>query len=377
MHVETNSEQFAILFSVGRLQSRSLAMLNFKANSACILPMRSSLNCQLLIPDLFWSSGNEAGREQGFPALCTLLGRANSARGRAQDMEEWLCRAFAVNKQQDWPVAALTLVSDGGSPDDEYWLRADPVYLRLDSGQLLLADTRSFAITAEEADRLTQSLNSHFSGAGMLFYVLHPERWYLRVAIPPQLQTRLLAEVVGKNIDEFLPVGKDSIYWHGVYNEIQMVLHDHAVNEAREAAGNPPVNSVWLWGGGRLPDVVKKPSAHVWTDECLAKGLALASGAGISSLPQNAQAWLAQTPAAGAHLLILDSLRAAAQYRDRARWLEDIQQLEIRWFAPLLTALQRGEIQELTISSGAWSFIVARADLWKLWRRSTAFADYA
>ncbi len=335
------------------------------------------MNCHLLIPELFWRSSDEAYREQNFPALRTLLARATAAQSSAQDMEEWLCRAFAVDKQQDWPVAALTLAADGGSPGNEYWLRADPVHLRVDSNQLLLADSRAFGITRDEANQLTQALNSHFSNAGLVFQAMHPERWYLCLQKTPQLLTRALADVAGNNIDEFLPVGADSIYWHGVCNEIQMVLHNHAVNEAREALGNPPVNSVWLWGGGRRPKIAGKLFVHVWTDDCLAKGLALTSGTGLSSLPQNAQAWLAQSPVPGVHLVVLDSLLGAAQYRDMDRWLENIEKLETRWFAPLLIALRNGELEEIIISSNSWSFAISRGDLWKLWRRSQPMAKYA
>ena len=334
------------------------------------------MNCHLLIPDLFWHSGDEAYREPDLPALRTLLARATTAQHSAQDMEEWLCRAFAVDKQQDWPVAALTLVADGGSPGNDYWLRADPVHLRVDRDQLILADSRAFGIIQDEANRLTQTLNSHFNNAELVFQAKHPERWYLRLEKPPQLQTRALAEVADKNIDEFLPIGADSVYWHGVCNEIQMVLHTHPVNEAREAAGIPAVNSLWLWGGGRRSNIARKPFAHVWTNECLTKGLALASGTGISSLQQNAQAWLAQPHAPGVHLVVLDSLRGAAQYQDMERWMENIKELEARWFAPLFTALKRGELEELIISSGSWSFAISTRDLWKLWRRGQPLAKY-
>ena len=335
------------------------------------------MNSHLLVPDLFWQSGEEAYREPDLPGLRTLLACASATRSSARDMEEWLCRAFNVDKQRDWPVAALTLAADGVSPGDAYWLRADPVHLHLDSGQLILADGRTFVITREEADSLIMSLNAHFSDAGLTFLAPHPERWYLRLDKPPQIQTRTLAEAAGRNIDEFLPSGAESIYWHRVCNEIQMVLHHHAVNEAREAGGNPPVNSVWLWGGGRLPTVAGKPYAHVWTDEHLAKGLAKASGTAASSLTQDARTWLAQNPVAGVHLLVLDSLRAAAQYRDRDRWSENVKQLEARWFTPLMAALRRGELEELAISSGFWSFALARKDLWKLWRRGKELANYA
>jgi len=335
------------------------------------------VKCHLLIPGLFWPGGDETLRKLDLPALHTLLARARATQSSAQSMEEWLFHAFKVEKQQDWPVAALTLEADGGTAGNHYWLRADPVYLHVDSGQLLLADSRTFEISRNESEQLARALNVHFQGADLVFHALHPERWYLQVDKPPQLRTRELGEAAGKNIDEVLPSGPDGIYWHSVSNEIQMVLHDHAVNQAREAAGNPPVNSVWLWGGGCLPVVAASPYAQVWTNECLAKGLALASGVAASSLPQSAHEWLAQSPDAGVHLLVLDGLRAAAQFRNGESWLKNISGLEARWFAPLLTALQRGDLEELAVSSGPWSFAVTRQDLWKLWRRGRAFADYA
>src|SRR6266516_108636 len=56
-----------------------------------------------------------------------------------------------------------------------------------------------------------------------------------------------------------------------------MVLHSHAVNEAREARGEPAVNSVWFWGGGRVPRVATERWHSVSADEPLALGLARAA----------------------------------------------------------------------------------------------------
>jgi len=122
--------------------------------------------------------------------------------------------------------------------------------------------------------------------------------------------------------------------------------------------------------------ITRKPFAHVWTNECLGKGLALASGTNISSLQQNARAWLAQSHAPGVHLVVLDSLRDAAQNRDMERWMVNIKELEASWFAPLFSALKRGELEELIISSSSRSFAISRRDLWKLWRRGQPLARY-
>jgi len=43
------------------------------------------------------------------------------------------------------------------------------------------------------------------------------------------------------------PKGVEALHWHQLFNEIQMLLFSHPVNEAREVRGELPVNSVWLW----------------------------------------------------------------------------------------------------------------------------------
>ncbi len=46
---------------------------------------------------------------------------------------------FGVSREgPDWPVAAVTRRLDGVSADGGWWLRADPVHLRADMGELVL-----------------------------------------------------------------------------------------------------------------------------------------------------------------------------------------------------------------------------------------------
>ena len=45
-------------------------------------------------------------------------------------------------------------------------------------------------------------------------------------------------------------------------NELQMLLHEHPVNEQRAAHGQPTVNSVWLWGAGASADAGGRSRAH-------------------------------------------------------------------------------------------------------------------
>ena len=202
------------------------------------------MHCHLLLPDLFWPAHDAPDIYAGLdtPALERLLARGR-ARVEAQAAEAgsslvWLCERFGVDKQEDWPVAPYSLLADGGEPGTQHWLRADPVHLKLVGNRLVLADSGSFPLSQLETDSLAASLNAHFSGDGLMFHALRPERWYVRVGRAPSMQTTPLAQAVGRSIDDILPRGADAPFWRARLNEVQMLLHGHAVNAHRETRAN-------------------------------------------------------------------------------------------------------------------------------------------
>ena len=99
----------------------------------------------------------------------------------------------------------------------------------------------------------------------------------MKLARAPKLVDSQLSEVAGKDVQPYLPAGADALEWHRIFNEAQMLLHEHAVNEAREARGEPAVNSVWFWGGGTRPAVPGRPFDAVWSDDTTAIALAAAA----------------------------------------------------------------------------------------------------
>jgi hypothetical protein len=330
------------------------------------------MNCHLLIPALFpppqWI---DAGllRDMRLPALETLLVRGRQTPLPPGGMEAWLCRAFGV---EHCPAAPLTLLADGGDPGGDSWLLADPVHLQLQRDRMVLMDAGNLEITQEEANSLTAALNRHFAPNGLTFLPTRPGRWHLRLARPARLETHPLEAVIGRNIRNFLPGGPDGKHWHTLLNEIQMLLHSHPVNEAREQRGALTVNSIWPWGGGVLPKDLAAPYTQVWANDDLARGLAVAAGVSRAGTPVTAAEWLRQA-APGTHLIVLDTLRSAALSGDFPRWRENLLLLEDDWFWPLRQALSRGQLASLSLhvfaDTPAQTFSVSRADLWKIWRR--------
>lgn len=344
------------------------------------------MNLHLLVPALFWPDASlpEIYRDLPLPALETLLARSLSTDGETQEIEMWLCRAFGVSKQQDWPVAPITLQADGTGnvkAGDDYWFRADPVHLRIERDQIVLADSRIFRISPEEASQFTGLLNRHFAenGQEIVFLPLQPDRWYLRVTKILPAETHLLSEVANKGINERLPFGANNMIWRGLFNEIQMLLHEHPLNHAREARGELAINSTWFWGGGIMPGSVARPYTHVLSNDILAGSLALACGTGHAPLPSDAAAWH-QSATSGTHLIVLDTLLGKAQYGDAYGWRESLKELEQNWFAPLWALSKEGKFDQITLTaiheSGTRNFALKRGDFRKFWRRAKPLSVY-
>ena len=294
--------------------------------------------------------------------------------------EVWLFGRFGVSRQRDWPVAPYTLLADGGSPERHFWVRADPVHLRVGRDSLSLAESTSFDVSRAEADALVETLNRHF-GETMLFHAMQPARWYARLQRAPDMHTTPPSAASGETIDENLPTGPDAMPFHALMNEAQMLLHEHPVNDAREARGEPALNSVWFWGGGTLADSGARPFSTVFGDAPLARGLALASAIPARALPGDAVAMLAAAGNDGIALVFMDALENEKGEAESARLLERRAAIERDWLEPLLGALRSGQIGMLTLSlPGADSLLeveIVRSDLRCFWRRRKPLAVYS
>src|SRR5207302_7502250 len=95
-------------------------------------------------------------------------------------------------------------------------------------------------------------LNRHFS-AQLDFQMIDAQRWVASTADEFALDGKPPLELAGRDVAAALPMTTSKLL-----NEAQMVLHADPVNEARETRGELPVNSVWLWGAGRMPAVSSK-----------------------------------------------------------------------------------------------------------------------
>lgn len=185
-------------------------------------------------------------------ALSKLLAIAN-IRQLNMPLEAVVAEQFGLSAKPDYPIAAIAANADGLQAGQAYWLRADPVHLLLQRDSFSLSEPVPLQVERAQAEVMIADLNRYFHAEGMQFMLGDSGAWYLRLDAMPQIQTTLPAVAMDRNIYQFMPSGDEASKWLAYMNEIQMLLHDHAVNQVRESEHLPAVNSVWFSGGGVMP----------------------------------------------------------------------------------------------------------------------------
>lgn len=247
------------------------------------------------------------------------------------------------------PAAALLREHVAGDAADALWLSADPCWVQAEMNGARLLACGQLGLSMEEAQALAESLRPVLDEAGMALHVTTPDRWQLR--LPPDTAVPDFAapeQALGEDLFQHLPQGADGRRWRVLINELQVLLHQHPRNAERRAGGLPPVNSLWLWGGGALPARVTTSLTAAIGDDPLLRALASRAGIAIAT----------RTPE-----------HVAASARGTLVDLQDLPVTEIEqaWW-PLLDALLARRTVRWSFASGE-RWLHKPAHRWRFWRR--------
>ena len=215
----------------------------------------------LLVP--FASALSEAGRhtirDLTLPNLDRLLARLEATERLGTD-EYTLTppHEAALAAARGWvggagalPFAAHAAREDGIEVLDLAWGQLTPVHWHVGRDEIVLTDPAALQLDEAESRALLESVRELFESEGFALAWGSPLRWYAAHESLVELPTASLDRVVGRNVDRWLPEGAQARLLRRLQNEVQMLLHTHPVNEAREARGALAVNSFWLSGCGR------------------------------------------------------------------------------------------------------------------------------
>lgn len=305
------------------------------------------------LPTLFHGGDPEALLGE-MPSLRALLSRGQPLPA-PRGLSEALGQACELEPGPDWPMAAITARAAGLETGTAHWLRLDPVFLDVGMQGLMLRG--GLDLTPVQADALADCVRTILACHGLRGMPVGEGALCVPLETPPRLATTPLDQVDGRPPTRFLPTGADTPLWSRIIHEAQMALHEHPVNLARQAAGQAPANSYWLWGGGPYPPPLHGPGA-LWSDDTAARRRAAGLGLATHDLPEDPAPVL---KAPGDRALVL---------LDEQVWqrLGSPRLLDQRWFRPWLSSLRWRRLHSLSIMpiDGPWP---ARRLTWRdAWR---------
>lgn len=192
--------------------------------------------------------------------------------------------ATALGLTRSIPWAALLMGAEAAGAHT--WLVADLVHVR---AELMGARMMACAVDARDADRVHEPLfdavRPWLAEEGIEIVELRAGRALLRC--PPELgnpDAPAPDTMLGADLREGLPA---DLHWQRRLNELQIVLTQHPLNEARVARGMPAWNSLWFWGHGCMDDFPRVPRHQLQS----ADPLLLALNRAIGGNRDGAQTW--------------------------------------------------------------------------------------
>ena len=264
--------------------------------------------------------------------LIKILSRADRQQDIGNSFHGVLAEQFGLDASLPVSSAAFHMLAHGMPPGEANWLHADPVHLQADIDQAFLRDAESLDLDDAESQLLLSLINQHFNDDGLELLSVNGRHWFLEARDKTEIETTALYDVIGRNINFFMPKGNDHLYWKRFLNESQMLFHQSEVNEARAVRGLLPINSLWLWGEGTLPVAGKSQNTHVFTDNTLCRGMAMHHSVECSGL--NAIADLSVDNEQS--LVVLDDLYNISCYGDKHVWLEKFDLLYEHHLQPVI-----------------------------------------
>ena len=139
-----------------------------------------------------------------------------------------------------------------------------------------------------------------------------------------------------------------------------MWLHALPLNRQRASRGEPPVTTLWPWGGGqplREPLAVSRGESRwpaVWSDDVWVESLGRLAGQTVERLPAGLAPLLAAGSDAGCAVLPVLGRGIAAIDQD--------------YILPAAEALRTGQLGRLTLAAGDRAVRVTAGDRHRFWR---------
>lgn len=300
-----------------------------------------------IIPGLFWlhSADNEYLSSQlKLPNIDKLLNNCTVEIIPNKSLSYWLydLPSATISAQQTLSVQGFTEFSN--------WLYVEPTHLRVDRDRLLISEPELLQLNDQETINTIETINNHFENELKIFK-LNDNLWLIGCNIDTsEIFANPIIDIIGENIDEYLPTGKNSLKLHSVMNEIQMLLFNNDVNTSRENDGLLAINSVWFWQK-EFDNKTNLITCNDLTNITLRESI--------------------QSAVTNGSYIYLDTLLYSAKYRDSFAWVNNLNKLDNLIGNELLQTLDKYKSVQIIIPSIEQSIklIIKKSNLLNLFKQ--------
>lgn len=255
----------------------------------------------------------------------------------------------------DEGLAALRMWGQTGDQPTVWIAAADPVFLEPRLDHLRLHALQRTGIPPSDLRPLFDHLQETLAEDQGYGFARLGTCGYLRAEEP--ISTAMVPAYVidQREPGEFLPTGEHTVMHRNILSEIEMALHEHPVNVRRVEEGKAPVNSLWLWGGGKAPEKVMRTQPPIFTDDPLLLGYWESATADADLWPGS----FAACADASVHGFVAVTPDGDMAPESLVRYLKELREL-----------LRRKRISRLILlSRDGLRAEVRRSDTLKFWRR--------
>ena len=162
---------------------------------------------------------------------------------------------------RQWAMAALCRQAECGDAGGRLWLRADPIHLQVEMRGARVMAWDTLQLSRDDSEAILTALRPVFGDAGYAFTAGAEGFFYISMPPASPLPDFTPApEILGADLYANLPSDRK---WTALFNECQVILHNHPFNLDRQRRGLATVNGLWFWGQGVLPQTLKHPFRHI------------------------------------------------------------------------------------------------------------------
>jgi len=291
------------------------------------------------------------------PAMAKLLCRASlksKTTGSGLDAclphERWLAGLTSDNSPS---IAATLMAALGLNNETGYWFVLQPVHLHVARDHLVLTDYRHLNLNDSESRTLFDAACPLFEEQNHRLLYGNKDYWFIQADAWADFRTCTPNAACGHNIDVWSPSGGSARAWRRLQNEVQMLWHQHPLNELREQNNQPRLNGLWLWGGSQANE---------------SSGGLLTLASHVNNTHQ-----VVDISSNEPSTHILDSLSSAALADDWSHWLHNMNAIDDDYLAPALASLDSGKLEAVNLilsdSTRLVHWSVARNSFRKLWAK--------